>query len=203
MNRTEFMSFHDECTAKMKSLCTAKNADYAGPQEENPFANFCLVETAYQVTSTEVGLFTRLSDKFARVASFVKVGFLRVSDESVEDTLLDIANYCILFAGYLRSKREPGLSNHPATVLIIPATRPLVVEHGKKYIDGHGQTVGPMEGGPDYFIGSLGGGNMIVDNDGTVSIRGWSRGWTYRKDGKWDGGNEKQVANNLVRELSE
>jgi hypothetical protein len=47
-----------------------------------------------------------MSDKFARITTFVNKGVLKVKDESVEDTLLDLANYCILMAGYIKSKRE-------------------------------------------------------------------------------------------------
>jgi hypothetical protein len=45
-------------------------------------------------------------DKVARVVTFVKKGVLQVKDESVEDTLLDLANYCILFAGYIKAKKR-------------------------------------------------------------------------------------------------
>jgi hypothetical protein len=31
---------------------------------------------------------------------------LAVKDESAEDTLLDLANYCLLMAAYLREKRD-------------------------------------------------------------------------------------------------
>ena len=57
-------------------------------------------------STTEQGFCTRLTDKFMRIAGFVKNGTLQVKDESVEDTLLDAANYCLLFICYLRSKRD-------------------------------------------------------------------------------------------------
>jgi hypothetical protein len=44
-------------------------------------------------------------DKLARINSFSQKGELQVKDESVEDTLLDLANYAILLAGYIRSKK--------------------------------------------------------------------------------------------------
>ncbi len=48
---------------------------------------------------------TRMSDKTSRIESFVENETLQVMDESVEDTLLDLANYAILFAGYLKEQR--------------------------------------------------------------------------------------------------
>ena len=91
-------------TDKMYEITKAKNSDYSGNSEE-PFKNFTMVETMGFAT-TEQGFCTRLTDKFMRIASFVKNGTLQVKDESVEDTLLDAANYCLLFICYLRSKRD-------------------------------------------------------------------------------------------------
>jgi hypothetical protein len=55
--------------------------------------------------STEQGFLTRITDKLMRVSTFVKTGILKVADEKVEDTLLDMANYCLLMICYLRSKK--------------------------------------------------------------------------------------------------
>ena len=105
MNRQELFVFHDECTTKMKKICEAKNADYAGHTEKDcPFANFTRVE-AMGVATAEQGFLTRMTDKLSRLATFAAAGSLAVKDESAEDTLLDLANYCILLAGYLRHKQ--------------------------------------------------------------------------------------------------
>jgi len=58
------------------------------------------------ICSPEIGFLTRMLDKFCRLVSFVQLGVLLVKDESLEDTALDLANYCILFAGYVRSKKK-------------------------------------------------------------------------------------------------
>ena len=58
------------------------------------------------IASTEQGFLTRMMDKISRVNSFVKQGTLNVADEKIEDTLMDLANYAILMAGYLRSKKD-------------------------------------------------------------------------------------------------
>ena len=43
-----------------------------------------------------MGIMIRISDKFSRCCSFARKGFNAVEDESIEDTLLDMANYCLL-----------------------------------------------------------------------------------------------------------
>ena len=108
MTKEEYFKFHEAMCAKMTSITKAKNADYCG-LAASPFANFEKVESL-GICSTEQGFMTRMMDKVMRITSFVQKGILEVKDESVEDTLLDLANYSILFAGYLREKREQRLS---------------------------------------------------------------------------------------------
>ncbi|MCC6809958.1 MAG: DUF1599 domain-containing protein [Deltaproteobacteria bacterium] len=93
-----------EKTQKMVEVCEAKNADYAGATSD-PFANFTRVESL-GICKTEVGFLTRMTDKLCRIASFAAKGTLAVKDESVEDTLLDLANYCLLFGAYLAEKKR-------------------------------------------------------------------------------------------------
>lgn len=44
----------------------------------------------------------RLSDKFNRICNLIKRGELKENDESLEDTLLDMAGYSILALKYLK-----------------------------------------------------------------------------------------------------
>jgi len=88
----------------MVEITARKNADYTSGSDD-PFFNFTRVE-ALQITETERGFLTRMTDKLARITTFVNKGVLQVADESVEDTLLDLANYCVLMAGYIRSKKQ-------------------------------------------------------------------------------------------------
>lgn len=105
MKREDYLKYHREACDKLVTITAAKNADYAGGSViDDAFANFRQVENM-GICSVEVGFMTRMSDKISRIQSFVKKGILMVKDESVEDTLLDLANYCILMAGYLRDKR--------------------------------------------------------------------------------------------------
>jgi hypothetical protein len=104
MSKSEYFAFHQEFCRRMGDITAAKNADYTG-NSDDPFANFTIVET-FGAMTTEQGFFARMTDKLARVSSFIQNGELQVKSESVEDTLLDLSNYCALFAGYLRSKAK-------------------------------------------------------------------------------------------------
>jgi hypothetical protein len=103
MNNNEFITYQTACFEKMQALFKSKNHDYTASQTDT-FANFKIIEQ-YGI-NPEVGFLTRMSDKMSRVASFVSSGVLLVDNEKVEDTLLDLANYAILMAGYIKSKRE-------------------------------------------------------------------------------------------------
>ncbi len=103
--RDAYLRFFEETTKRMLEITRAKNEDYCGSLDDDPFANFTMVERA-GICTTEQGFLVRLSDKFMRIASLTKTGKQKVKDESVEDTLLDAANYCLLFLGYLKQKKE-------------------------------------------------------------------------------------------------
>jgi len=100
-NRDKYLDFHRACCDKMVEITRVKNNDYSSA--DDPFANFKVVGA--MGLSVEQGFVTRMSDKLSRIANFTKNNELLVKDESVEDTLLDLANYCLLFAGYLNSKK--------------------------------------------------------------------------------------------------
>jgi hypothetical protein len=103
MNQQQYLEEFQKLTEQMLEITKKKNSDYTG-DAESPFKNFTMVETM-GFASTEQGFCTRLTDKMMRVAGFVKNGTLQVEDEKVEDTLLDAANYCLLFICYLKSKK--------------------------------------------------------------------------------------------------
>jgi hypothetical protein len=103
LNKKEFIEYHRECLELMHRTMLSKNADYTADSSD-PFSNFSTVEQL-DICSTEQGFLVRLNDKFARIRAFVKNKNLLVKEEGVEDTLLDMSNYCILMAGYLKSKR--------------------------------------------------------------------------------------------------
>ena len=89
---------------QMQEVTKKKNADYTG-KTEDPFANFTKVEVL-GICSTNQGFLTRMTDKFSRIISFVQKGVLEVEDEKIEDTLMDLANYCILFSAYIKAEKD-------------------------------------------------------------------------------------------------
>lgn len=102
--REDFLVYFKDRLLRMEAICVAKNADYSGG-DVDPFANFTRVEML-GITSAEVGFLTRMTDKLCRISTFVKKGVLQVKDESVEDTLLDLAIYSLLLAAYVNQKRK-------------------------------------------------------------------------------------------------
>lgn len=80
MNKIEL---HKQICGNMHNTYKAKNADYgdsfAKVREEYPEA-ICI----------------RLMDKLERLKTLYKGGEQRVKDESIDDTLLDIANYAVM-----------------------------------------------------------------------------------------------------------
>lgn len=108
MTKQEYMDFHEDFCARMMEITKRKNADYSGAGND-PFNNFRHIGNLVSTKDLDVvavGYLTRMSDKFSRLGSFISNGELQVKEESVEDTLLDLANYCALFAGYLREHAE-------------------------------------------------------------------------------------------------
>ena len=108
MNTKEYLQYHREACDKLIAITASKNADYTGDSDD-PFKNFRGVEQD-GICSTEQGFLTRMRDKWSRTVSLVmrqlRTGEgARVKDETLEDTLFDFANYCILLAGWLRAKR--------------------------------------------------------------------------------------------------
>lgn len=102
MNKQQYFEFAEEFFNECLEISKKKNADYTGGSDD-PFSNFSSVEVLG--ISTEQGFLTRMMDKMKRIASFVEKGELQVKDESVLDTLNDLANYSALFAGYIKSKK--------------------------------------------------------------------------------------------------
>lgn len=118
MKSTEFVQFHLEVVLKMNEIVKKKNHDYTGASGD-AFANFKVVESM-GICSTEQGFLTRMMDKMMRINTFVQKGSLLVADESVEDTLCDLANYSILMLGYIKDKKEK-LALEKSTLIGKPA----------------------------------------------------------------------------------
>jgi hypothetical protein len=103
MNKQDYFDFAENFFKQCLDISKKKNADYTG-NTEDPFSNFRSVEVLH--ITTETGFLTRMMDKMKRIASFSHNGQLQVKDESVTDTLRDLANYACLLAGYIESKKS-------------------------------------------------------------------------------------------------
>lgn len=84
----------NEITTKMAETYKAKNHDYGN---------------AFGKSINEFGLVAavvRMNDKMERLKSLAKMGpdEIKVKDESVKDTLLDLANYAVMTLVELESK---------------------------------------------------------------------------------------------------
>lgn len=99
MTQKEFLVKHGELLDKLRDITARKNADYS--QEEDALNNFKMVEQLH-ITSTSTGMLVRITDKFARTINLLKKE-AKVKDESILDTLLDFANYCLILAVYKQS----------------------------------------------------------------------------------------------------
>ena len=106
MNQIEYLDFHAGFCSEARRLAARKNDDYAGRKSSDAFRNFRLVEQMGHC-STEAGILTRLSDKLQRLVNVVRDG-ASVTDETADDTLLDIINYSTILAAVLQEKRDAG-----------------------------------------------------------------------------------------------
>lgn len=112
MNKEEYLKYHEDSCKKMVEITKKKNADYTGTGSD-PFANFSRVESMGACTTLQ-GFLVRILDKYSRLVSFSQRGYLLVADENFEDTCLDLANYAILLAGYVKSQKKENPENQPA-----------------------------------------------------------------------------------------
>lgn len=103
MTKPEYFFFAEQFFESALNISKDKNRDYTG-NSDDPFSNFSSVE-ALEIDTVD-GFLTRMMDKMKRIASFAHNGQLAVKEESVIDTLKDLANYSCLLAGYIESKKE-------------------------------------------------------------------------------------------------
>ena len=76
-------------------LIIKKNADYSS--EQDPLQNFRMFG--------EYGFLVRMSDKLSRATQIIKSGKVNVKNESIIDTLQDLANYSNLLIAYLNERK--------------------------------------------------------------------------------------------------
>lgn len=118
MTRTFLLELHKALCEKARAITEAKNQDYA--HESSVFGNLDQIEhRSAGRRTTEEGILVRIDDKVARLWNLVLNGSLAVKDESAEDTLLDIINYCIL----LRAKQLSRTRDYPTKMPPTPSPK--------------------------------------------------------------------------------
>lgn len=94
-NKEKFATEIDSITSSLSAVLQRKNADYGNNVDKNI--------DEWGLSSLAI----RLDDKLSRFKNLIKEGNTRqVSDEAIEDTLLDLAGYAIL--GYRKIQEMNG-----------------------------------------------------------------------------------------------
>lgn len=102
MTQNDYLDAFGSEYEKQRQLSEAKGTDYSGTQDV--FKNFRMVEQL-GICPTEVGILTRMSDKFARLSRLIGSGCApTVPNESVIDTLRDLSIYSKILIIYLENK---------------------------------------------------------------------------------------------------
>lgn len=91
---TEKVNMFEDITVEMRNLYDKKNRDY-GDSFSQSFRKWGLPMSCI-----------RLGDKLNRLDSFAMNTSMQVTDESVEDTLVDLANYAIMTLMEIRLQKE-------------------------------------------------------------------------------------------------
>lgn len=90
----DFLATFKDTTEELYETAKKKNNDYTGGA--GAFHNFELGEKI-GIGRTDQGILWRMTDKLARIISLTKVE-AQVDNESVQDTLKDLANYAIILS---------------------------------------------------------------------------------------------------------
>ena len=100
-NQEDFITRLEQLYKNNVDISRRKNADYAS--DNDPFANFRACETLG--IKAEIGILVRMTDKLSRVSNIIaKDGDTQVKDESILDTLSDLANYAMILRMYIENK---------------------------------------------------------------------------------------------------
>lgn len=86
--------YYIEYLEAMKATRRVKNADYG-----NSF-NRSIDKFGY------VSAFSRIEDKLSRASNLINTGKAEVSDEAIEDSLIDAANYLVMTAADIKERKD-------------------------------------------------------------------------------------------------
>lgn len=123
MTKTEMGTQFAILLDRMRMIMEAKNSDYSGDIED-PFLNFNQVELISKgEISRDQGCLVRMTDKLSRTYRLLKNN-PSVKTETLEDTLIDLANYSLLLI-LMRRDRANAENNSTAEADNHPAVNPL------------------------------------------------------------------------------
>lgn len=92
--RQRLFGRHQALANEALAIMRKKNDGYA--KADAPYRNFEMFGL--------LGVVVRMSDKVSRLRSFLESGIATVQEESIEDTILDLINYSVIF----ESMRQEG-----------------------------------------------------------------------------------------------
>lgn len=97
-SKADYYAFVEKTFADMLALIKRKNADYTAGADD-AFANFRRAEPVVPMLQAT---WVRWGDKIQRVDAFFRNGKLEVTDEGLEDALLDVIGYSMIMLGELK-----------------------------------------------------------------------------------------------------
>lgn len=98
-------------TPNLLRLLLKKNKDYTGA-EGNQFGGFITASELAGIDGPERVMFSRIVDKFMRASNLLRSDAPpAVVDESLRDTMLDIAGYAIIMVAFLEYVEKEGFDN--------------------------------------------------------------------------------------------
>lgn len=100
MNQEEFFNHIQWSFTDGLELVRRKNTDYSGSAD--PFKNFRSAEVIG--VGVDKAILVRILDKIARIGNLLDTE-AQVKDESIDDTLIDAANYLLILKAYLYDER--------------------------------------------------------------------------------------------------
>ncbi|MGC9046675.1 MAG: hypothetical protein ACP5IC_00965 [Minisyncoccia bacterium] len=101
MTTEEFIKSIENFFQRGVEIVKKKNKDYSG--DDDPFKNFRKAEIVG--ASIEQGIMIRVMDKISRIGNLLATKDAAVKEETIQDTLVDCANYLAILNAYLESKK--------------------------------------------------------------------------------------------------
>ena len=103
MDREELLSHHDEL-ANGKTTHGKEEPRLRPVREETNRLQTLPELRRWAFAQPSRDFLVRVVDKVSRMSTFTSAGKLEVENETVEDAIVDIINYMVLFSAYLKDK---------------------------------------------------------------------------------------------------